>query len=199
MDPYFPILLIADDANDLMMARRAFREAGLANPLRVAKSDHQAIAYLRGDGKFSDRNRHPLPLLVMIDFEMPLRTGLEAFRWMRAQKEFKEIPAIILTASFVTTDGNIQRANELGVTAHLTKPLNYKHWQQAYRIVVQYWNEVLPKRRPVLFGGHQYWSKYSDVPVTRQKLALGNISHLMKSPIGRKQSMPGSTPGNNSC
>jgi CheY-like chemotaxis protein len=174
MDPYFPILLIQDDANDLLKARRAFREAGLANPLRVAKGDQQAIAYLRGDGKYSDRNRNPLPDLVVIDFEAPLRSGLEAFWWMRAQKDFKEVPAIILTASFSTADGYIRRANELGVTAHLTKPLSYKHWQQAYRIAVQYWNEVLPKRRPVLFGGHQYWSKYSDAPAARQKLAFRN-------------------------
>jgi CheY-like chemotaxis protein len=170
MDPYFPILLIEDNPDELATARRAFREAGLANPMRVARSNEQAISYLRGEGKCADRSRHPLPQAVIIDFEMPMRTGLEVFQWMRTQNEFKEIPTIILIPPGFGAHGHIERAHELGVTAQLTKPLDYKNWQQIYRIVVKCWNEVLPKRRPVLFGGHQYWSRYSDYPVARPGL-----------------------------
>ncbi len=96
MEPYFPILLAEGDDKDVFFAKRAFRQAGLQNPLRVVRDGDQVIAYLRGDGKYSDRERYPLPKLVLMGFNIPRRTGLEVLEWIRARAQFKDLPIVML-------------------------------------------------------------------------------------------------------
>jgi hypothetical protein len=59
------LLLVEDDPNDVVLMERAFRKARLANPLQVVADGEQAIAYLSGSGEYADRERHPLPVLIL--------------------------------------------------------------------------------------------------------------------------------------
>src|SRR5207244_7058463 len=61
------ILLVDDSENDLELMKIAFRRAGLNSPLQVVHSGEEAIAYLAGEGQYSDRNRFPLPAVMLLD------------------------------------------------------------------------------------------------------------------------------------
>ena len=60
--------------------KHAFNEAHITNPLHVATDCAQAIQYLAGEGKFSDRAKFPLPALVLLDLKLPDKSGLEVLR-----------------------------------------------------------------------------------------------------------------------
>ena len=116
------ILLVDDSVNDLFLLRTAFKKAGFDTPLREVHNGEEAIAYLKGDGPYSDRNQFPLPALVLLDLNMPMKNGFEVLEWVRAQTGLKRLSIIVLTASLRTED--IERAFDLGANSFLVKPSN---------------------------------------------------------------------------
>src|SRR5256885_17080895 len=79
------ILQVEDDPNDVFFLQHAMTKAGVANPVQVATDGQQAIDYLRGAGKFADREQFPLPCLVLLDLKLPHVMGLDVLRWIRQQ------------------------------------------------------------------------------------------------------------------
>ena len=94
-----PILLAEDDKHDVVFLRHAFKAAEILNPLNVVETGYEAIDYLSGTGAFTDRSRHPLPALVLMDVHIPARTGLEVLKWMRAQPRLRHIVVILWSAT----------------------------------------------------------------------------------------------------
>src|ERR1035438_8663437 len=94
-------------------------KAGVANPIRVATDGQQAIDYLKGTGKFANREQFPLPCLVLLDLKLPYVMGLEVLKWIRQQPGVAPI-VLLLTAS--AEDADIATAYRLGANAFLTKP-----------------------------------------------------------------------------
>ena len=53
------VLLAEDDPDDVLLTQIAFEKARLANPLMVARDGEEAIAYLKGEGRYADREQFP--------------------------------------------------------------------------------------------------------------------------------------------
>jgi CheY-like chemotaxis protein len=116
------ILLVDDSENDLLFMRRAFKKAQSSIPLQEVCNGEEAIAYLKGDGLYSDRNKFPLPRMVLLDLNMPKKDGFEVLTWVRAQPVLKRLAIIVLSAS--TRAPDVDRAFDLGATSFLVKPSN---------------------------------------------------------------------------
>src|SRR5213593_3626425 len=104
------ILLAEDDPNDVLLIERAFQRTHVANSLQVVRDGEEALAYLSRQGPFADRERHPLPVLLLMDLKMPRKSGLEVLEWVRQQPGLKRLPIIVLTSSNQSPD--INRAYE---------------------------------------------------------------------------------------
>jgi CheY-like chemotaxis protein len=111
-------LLVEDNEDDVFFMERAFQQAGVHNPLHVARNGEEAIDYLSGKHDFADRARHPLPDLIFLDLKMPGMNGFEVLKWMREQS--LKLPVAVLTSSPEEIDR--QRAVELGAECYLLKP-----------------------------------------------------------------------------
>src|SRR5947199_5883121 len=105
------ILLAEDDPNDVLSVQRAFQRNYVANPVQVVRDGEEALAYLSGQAPFADRERHPLPVLMLMDLKMPRKSGLEVLEWVRRQTGLKRFTIIVMTSSNQSHDNN--RANEL--------------------------------------------------------------------------------------
>lgn len=118
-----PIVLIVDDSeNDILLMRTVFGRAGFVQPLRFARDGEHAIAYLRGDGTYGDRQQFPLPTVVLLDLNMPRKNGFEVLEWIRQQPGLKRLRVYILSASSRPED--IERTYDLGANSYLVKPSN---------------------------------------------------------------------------
>src|SRR6185295_4086868 len=93
------VLLAEDDPDDILLTQIAFEKARLANPLQVVRDGEEAIAYLSGQGPFSDRNRFPLPILLLLDLKMPKIPGFQVLEWLRRQPHLDRLPVAIMTSS----------------------------------------------------------------------------------------------------
>jgi CheY-like chemotaxis protein len=78
-----PILLVDDNEDDVLLMKRALKDAGVQNPVFVAEDGQQAIDYLSGTGPYADRGSFPLPWIAFLDLKLPLKTGHEVLAWIR--------------------------------------------------------------------------------------------------------------------
>ena len=131
------ILVAEDDPNDLALLRHAVRETQLPVHLSVVRDGEEAIEYLRGNGHFADRARHPLPDLLLLDLKMPRVTGLEVLRWLRRHRECAKIPTIMLSGSGLEAD--VEEAYRLGVNTYFTKPNELGKLSELLHLLIQYW------------------------------------------------------------
>jgi CheY-like chemotaxis protein len=116
------ILLVEDNEDDADLILYAFDKAGIENPVaRVAHGD-AAVDYIEGTGAFVDRERHPLPALILLDLKLPRRSGFEVLQTIRSNEATKHTPVVVLTSSDDKTD--IKRAYELCANSYLVKPVS---------------------------------------------------------------------------
>ena len=133
-----PVILIAEDSdNDVVMLRRAFVQAGVDVPMQVVGNGEEAIAYLKGEGRFAKRDEFPLPDLFLLDLKMPRKNGFEVLEWMRNQPALTQMRVVVLTTSDEIRDVN--RAYQLGAASFLTKPLDFLEFKDTIQAMYNYW------------------------------------------------------------
>lgn len=134
----FSVLLVEDDLNDIFIVKRAFKMADIPTPLQVVTDGQEAIAYLRGEGKYADRETYPLPKLMVMDIRMPRRSGFEVLEWVKGgQGPLRRIPVVIVSSSQNPAD--INRAYELGANAYMVKPMNFRAVEHLFETITNYW------------------------------------------------------------
>lgn len=134
----FSVLLVEDDLNDIFLVKRAFKLAQIKNPLQVVTDGQEAISYLRGDGKYRDRDSYPLPKLIVMDIKMPRKTGFEVLEWVkRGEHKLRRIPVVIVSSSDNPAD--INRAYELGANAYMVKPVDFRAVEHLFQSITHYW------------------------------------------------------------
>jgi CheY-like chemotaxis protein len=88
--------------------------------LQEVHNGEEAIAYLKGEGPYSARNKFPLPAVMLLDLNMPMKNGFDVLHWMSSQPPLKRVSIVILTASMRLED--VERAFDLGAHSFLVKP-----------------------------------------------------------------------------
>ena len=145
------ILLVEDNPDDVLLIKRAFKKAGLPHALRVASHGEDAVDYLAGDGGYADREKHPFPSLMLLDLQLPRRSGHEVLEWLRAQEDLRRLPVVVLTSSREPAD--INRAYDLGANSYLVKPVSFDALLEMVQVLERYWIALAerpeaPRARP---------------------------------------------------
>ena len=131
------VLLVEDDLNDIFLVKRAFRMARLENPLQVVTDGEEAMHYLQGQGRFTDRAAHPLPRLIVMDIKMPRMTGFDVLQALKRDGPLRRIPVVIVSSSNRVED--INRAYELGANAYMVKPMDFRAVEHLFESITHYW------------------------------------------------------------
>jgi len=131
------ILLVEDNPDDILFARRAFAKVCPEVRLISAQDGEVAIDYLAGNGEFQDRTRHPLPELILLDLKLPRRSGLEVLEWLRQESEMRGLAVVVLTSSEETRD--VERAKSLGIMAYYVKPVTNAAFMETARSICREW------------------------------------------------------------
>ncbi|MBD2126738.1 response regulator [Microcoleus sp. ZQ-A2] len=132
------ILLVEDNPADILLIQRAFRQADLSHiSLQIVRDGDAAVLYLSGEREYLDRERYPLPILMLLDLKLPRRSGHEVLEWLRQQPDLKRLPVIMLTSSREILDVN--QAYELGVNSYLVKPIGFAALVEMLKTLNLYW------------------------------------------------------------
>jgi CheY-like chemotaxis protein len=130
------IILIEDNPSDVELTKRAFKKARISNPLRVFDNGQSAIDYL-SDYVSSDKRKGDTPLLVLLDVNLPVMSGLEVLRFIKSNAHLKKILVVMLTTSSENRD--LEQAYELGANSYIIKPVDFEKFSDLVAQIGMYW------------------------------------------------------------
>lgn len=144
------ILLVEDNRMDVELTLDAFKEAHFGNSIQVCSDGEEALNYLLGNGRFSDRTQYPLPDLILLDLNLPKINGHEVLKEIKARPYLKRIPIVVLTSS--KDEGDRAKSYDSGVNSYLVKPVSFEGFLEVVQEVAEYWL-VLNVAPPEVEGG----------------------------------------------
>lgn len=131
------VLAVDDDPNDLLFLKAAFKFIGVSSSIRTVEGGNEAVAYLKGEGDYSDRSRHPYPDYIITDLKMPGVDGFEVLEFLRKKPESAVIRAVVLSGS--QDDDDIRKAYWLGASGYLVKPSSPVHLRKMIKTLHDFW------------------------------------------------------------
>lgn len=134
------ILIADDDPDDRLMTREALSQSSTPSRVSFVEDGEELLDYLHHRGKYN-AVQHPYPDLILLDLNMPKKSGVEALQEIKTNAELRHIPIVVLTTSKVEED--IYRTYDLGVNSFVTKPVSYGSLVNTMKILGKYWFEVV--------------------------------------------------------
>lgn len=141
------ILLVEDNFDDVELTLHALKKNNIRNDVKVVNDGAEALDFLFGAGKYSDRDLTMMPTLILLDLKLPKVDGLEVLRRLRANELTKFLPVVILTSSKEEQD--IINGYRLGVNSYVRKPVDFNQFAEAVSHLGLYWlllNETPPPK-----------------------------------------------------
>ncbi len=135
------ILMADDDADDRLLSKDALQEARLSNDLRFVEDGEELIEYLTHQGRYRHAGDAPRPGLILLDLNMPRKDGREALQEIKANKDLRCIPVVVLTTSKAEED--VLRSYDLGVSGYITKPVKFADLIDVMHTLGKYWFEIV--------------------------------------------------------
>ncbi|MBU2945130.1 response regulator [Zobellia uliginosa] len=124
------ILLIEDDAIEVMKLQRTVKKLELKHNIIETKNGEDALEILRSGNR--------LPDIILLDLNMPRMNGIEFLSILREDEVLKYLPTIILTTSENRAD--LLECYKKGVAGYVIKPLKYEDYQSKLHKVLEYWD-----------------------------------------------------------
>lgn len=131
------ILIVEDDSNDAHLIEIAFRSVGVTGPIHNAVNGMDAIAYMLGEGKYSDRTKYAYPTFITTDLKMPLADGFAVLEHLKKHPDWAIIPTVVFSGSTDTDD--IKRAYRLGASSYHEKPSSLDALRIQMKVLHDYW------------------------------------------------------------
>lgn len=142
------VLVVDDDLDDQFFSQLALEKILPAgSTVQLVHSGNAAIAYMIGEGKFSDRTAYPFPSLVITDLKMADGDGFHVLEFLQKNPAWNVVPRLMFSNS--AHDDDVRTAFMLGASAYHIKPMGRAQTEQRMRSIVEYWagSEVPPVDR----------------------------------------------------
>lgn len=134
-------LLIEDNEADVDLLRIAYQENKIETEIIVKYDGEEALEYLN---YAKESNPQLLPQLILLDLNLPKKSGKEILKFIKADHALRSIPIIIMSTSSVKED--VSLAYNLNANAYLTKLGDFKEFLSLVKSLKDFWYEqaVLP-------------------------------------------------------
>ncbi len=108
------VFVVEDNTGDLYLLQEVLREAHADCDYIIAQDGYTAISMIE-DGTAGT------PDAILLDLNLPRRTGVEVLRAIRSSSRLERVPVIILTSS--DSDADRLRTGSFGIRRYIVKPL----------------------------------------------------------------------------
>lgn len=138
------ILMIEDNPGDVLLTKEALLEGKISNKVYWAKDGMEAVAFLTRQPPYADARR---PDIILLDLNLPRKSGHEVLSFIKSQDHLKRIPVIILTSSKAEED--ILLSYDLHANCYITKPVDLEKFLLIVQTIENFWLKVVTLVPPV--------------------------------------------------
>jgi len=131
------ILLVEDNPGDVRLTQEALREGNLHNELQVARDGVEAMDLL-ARGRFANARR---PDLILLDLNLPRKDGREVLAELKADKDLRRIPVVVLTTSRAEQD--VAASYDLHANCYIAKPVELDRFIEVVRSIDSFWLDLV--------------------------------------------------------
>lgn len=132
------VLLVEDNPSDVRLTKEAMKEGHVLNNLHVVGDGQAAIDFLQRKGQYADA---PRPDLVLLDLNLPKKSGREVLAEIKKDDDLKTIPIVVLTTSKAEED--IVKTYQLHANCFITKPVDLDKFIAVVQQVESFWLQVV--------------------------------------------------------
>ena len=139
----YEILLVEDDPGNVLLTQEALNEGKYRIAVNDVSDGVAAMAYLNRRPPYADAAR---PDLILLDLNMPGKDGREVLAEIKADRDLRSIPVVILTTSGAEED--VLRSYDLHANAYVQKPLDMDQFVNVIQTFDEFFLSVvrLPQR-----------------------------------------------------
>ncbi len=132
------ILMVEDNPGDVRLTVEALKEGKVRNNLHSVADGEEALKFLRREAPFEEAAR---PDLILLDLNLPKKTGREVLTEIKADPYLRRIPVVILTVSKAEQD--IVESYNLHANCYITKPVNLEQFLEVVKSIEDFWLTVV--------------------------------------------------------
>jgi CheY-like chemotaxis protein len=132
------ILLVEDNKSDARLAIEALRDCKIRNTIHHMYDGVEAMEFLHQKGRFV---KAPRPDLILLDLNLPKKSGLEVLAELKNDKDLKQIPVVVLTIS--CDDADILKAYNLHTNCYITKPIDLDQFLRVVKGIEDFWLTIV--------------------------------------------------------
>lgn len=136
------ILLVEDNPIDVELTKNAFKKAQITNPLHVVTDGETALDFVFATGVHAARAGVRPPQLILLDLNLPYKSGLDVLKEIKADERTRNIPVIILTIS--NREADMDACRQLGAETYIVKPVNFQNFSKVTPFLSLSWMLVEP-------------------------------------------------------
>jgi CheY-like chemotaxis protein len=129
------VLLVEDNLGDVELTKLALEESELDINLSVVSDGAAALEFL-ADRQLGDGNT-PYPDLILLDLNLPKKSGHEVLLAIKADRLLKRIPVLVLTTSQAEED--IFSAYDRYASGYIPKPASFERFVQVVKSIEDFW------------------------------------------------------------
>lgn len=132
------ILLVEDNEGDIFLTREALEDGKIVNKLTVLKDGKEAIDFLEKKGKYEAESG---PDLILLDVNLPKKSGHEVLKFIKHHDSFRQIPVIMLTTS--SSERDIIDSYKNYANCYITKPVDADEFIKAVLSIEHFWINIV--------------------------------------------------------
>lgn len=126
------MLIVEDCQHDLELMLNALKRLDLPHAIDIARDGAEAIEYLARAAQTMT-----CPAVAFFDVKLPRASGHDVLRFTRGQRQFCQMPIVMMSASSIDTD--VQQAYDLGANAYVIKPMSFRAFLTVVEDTVAFW------------------------------------------------------------
>ena len=131
------LFIVEDHLGDQRLIEHAFRQIGVTDPIQIVGDGAEAIAYMMGEGQYSDREAYAYPTFVITDLKMPRVDGFGVLEFFKGNPQWSVIPTVVFSGS--TDLDDIKKSYMLGASSYHVKPQGLDAFEKLIAVLHDYW------------------------------------------------------------
>ena len=128
------ILIVEDNPGDVRLIQEALNTSSIKPTLYFVRDGLEATRFLE------TRMQAGFPHLMVLDLNLPQKSGFEVLQFVKRHEMLKRIPVIVLSSSQNPED--VTKAYDLHANCYLTKPANFEAFIAVVQALEYFWIRI---------------------------------------------------------